>query len=310
MNLPKRFTHLPPVLFPIFVIAGPTAAGKSEIAVEVAERCGGEIVGADAFQVYRGLDILTAKPAPALTARVRHHLIGEVPLALAFDVAQYLALASERIAEIHARGRCPIVVGGTGLYLRALAHGLADLPKADASLRAELEKLPPAELNRRLAELDPAAAAQLDLKNPRRVIRALEVCLLTGGTFSRHREEWNRESPNMRGVVFSFDREELGTRIDRRTSAMFEAGVVDEVRQCKEIGPTASQTLGLREIRALIAGQMSEADCIATIQQSTRRYAKRQMTWFRREKALEVMPISVGQKPASIAEAVARKIAR
>lgn len=274
-----------------FVIAGPTAVGKSEIAAAVAERCGGEIVGADAFQVYAGLDLLTAKPAPELRARVRHHLIGTVPLAQRFDVAQFLVEAEAAIADIAARGRVPIVCGGTGLYVRALLRGLADLPAADIALRAELEKQPLAELRRRLAELDPRAAAEIDVQNPRRVIRALEVCLLTGRPFSATREQWSAPVEGVRGVFLSRDREELSVRIDARTEGMFAAGVVEEVRTAGEVGPTAAQTLGWREIRALLAGEMERPACIAAIQQATRRYAKRQLTWFRREAGLH--PVSL-----------------
>ena len=174
---------------PFFVIAGPTASGKSELAVRLAEACGGEIVGADAFQVYEGLDILTAKPAPDLRRRVPHHLIGEVPLKERFDVAQFAAAAQQRMEEIRRRGAWPIVCGGTGLYVRALIRGLAALPSADPELRMRLEVLPSEELGRQLAERDPVAAAQIDMKNRRRVIRALEVCLLTGRPFSSFRTE-------------------------------------------------------------------------------------------------------------------------
>jgi tRNA dimethylallyltransferase len=266
-----------------FFLAGPTAVGKTDLAVAVAEACNGEIVGADAFQIYAGLDLLTAKPAPELRVRVPHHLIGEIPLTRLFDVAQYRAEAGRRIADIRARGRVPIVCGGTGLYFRALTRGLAELPPADPALRAELESTPLDELVRRLAELDPASAQQIDTKNPRRVIRALEVCLLSGQRFSTFRAEWKATPPTIPGVFLTRDRAELHTRIDQRTEAMFAAGVEDEVRAAGEIGPTAAQTLGWREIRKLLAGEMSRADCLAAIQQATRRYAKRQLTWFRRE---------------------------
>ena len=291
-----------------FIIAGATAVGKSELAVAVAERCGGEIVSADAFQIYRGLDILTAKPSAELPARVPHHLVGEIPLTQSFDVAQYLPAARQRIAEICARGRVPIVTGGTGLYLRALTRGLAEMPRADAALRAELEQQPLAELQRRLAQLDPLGAAQIDLKNPRRVIRALEVCQLTGEPFSSFRQQWETVPAGIRGIVLTRDREALNARIDRRTETMFATGVVEEVRASGEIGPTASQTIGLREIRALLAGQLSQAECIATIQQNTRRYAKRQMTWFRREPALESVDLSKAD-PAQVAESLAQRAA-
>ena len=275
-----------------FVIAGPTAVGKSDIAVAVAERCRGEIIGADAFQVYRGLDILTAKPSLDLRARVPHHLIGEIPLTRAFDVAEYLEMARDRIEQIRSRGRLPIVVGGTGMYLRALIRGLAELPGADAALRAGLESRPLADLQKQLTELDPLGASQLDLKNPRRVVRALEVCLLTGRPFSSFREQWSDPPPPLCGVVLSLDRAALNARIDHRTAAMFEAGVVDEVRVCAEIGPTASQVLGWREIRALLCGELDQSQCTAAIAQATRQYAKRQMTWFRRESALEMIDVT------------------
>ena len=300
---------MPPVTCPFFIIAGPTAVGKSDIAVAVAERCGGEIVGADAFQIYRGLEILTAQPSAELRARAPHHLVGEIPLTQSFDVAQYLRAARQRIAEIRARGRVPIVTGGTGLYLRALTRGLADLPGADTALRAELEKEPLADLLRRLAELDPIGAAQIDLQNPRRVIRALEVCLLTGRPFSSFREQWTATPHGIGGIVLTLDRKTLNARIDRRTAAMFAAGVVDEVRAAGDAGPTAGQTLGFREIRALLAGQLGQADCIAAIQHATRRYAKRQMTWFRRETGLEPVDLASISDFSQLAESLARKAA-
>jgi tRNA dimethylallyltransferase len=275
-----------------FILLGPTAVGKSELAVELAERCEGEIVGADAFQVYQGLELLTAKPDAALLARVSHHLIGEVPLSERWDVAQWLAAARQRITTIHERGRVAIIVGGTGLYVRALTRGLAELPAASAKLRAELAATPLADLARRLAVLDPQCAGQIDVRNPRRVVRALEVCLLTGGPYSQHLEQWEKPVLGWRGVILTRDRKELYQRIDRRTEAMFAQGVIEEVRALGEVGPTASQTLGLREIRAHLDGRMSREECVAAIQQATRRYAKRQLTWFRRETAFRTVNLS------------------
>lgn len=273
----------------------------------VAERCGGEIVSADAFQVYEGLEILTAKPAPALRARVPHHLVGEIPLMQSFDVAQYLRLAQERIAAIRARDRIPIVVGGTGLYLRTLTHGLADLPPADPDLRTRLDAQTTDELVRQFAALDPAGHERLDLQNRRRVIRALEVCILTGRPFSSFREQWSIPPVSATGVILNRPREELHHRIDRRTEAMFAAGVVDEVRAAGPVGPTASQTLGWREIGALLAGTMSQLDCVREIQQSTRRYAKRQLTWFRREPHLEWIDLADEEMPVTLVEDLASR---
>ena len=291
-----------------FLILGPTAVGKSGLAVAVAARCGGEIVSADAFQVYAGLDILTAKPDAEMRARVPHHLIGDVPLSQRWDVAQWLDAARSRIAEIHARGRVAIVCGGTGLYIRALTRGLADLPPASAALRAELAVQPLAELQRRLGELDPECARVIDLQNPRRVIRALEVCLLTQRPFSSFREEWKAMPGGWRGVVLTRDREELYARIDQRTQEMFAAGVIEEVRDVGEVGPTAGQTLGLREIRAHLAGELTRCECIAAIQQATRHYAKRQLTWFRREAGFRNVNLSPISDQAAITDEIAREV--
>ena len=279
------------IAVPFFVLAGPTASGKSELAVRVAELCGGEIVGADAFQIYARLDLLTAKPNTELRHRVAHHLIGVVPLTQRFDVAQFAVLARERIAEIHARGKVPIVCGGTGFYVRALLRGLADLPGADASLRAQLEAQAPEELQRQLAELDPVSISQIDLRNPRRVIRALEVCLLTGRPFSSFRPEWAQSESAGRGVVLHRDRAEMHQRIASRTAAMFAAGVEEEVGGISEIGPTAELAIGFREIRELRAGRLTREECLRRIEEATRQYAKRQNTWFRREPGLEPLEI-------------------
>jgi len=289
-----------PALETIFIV-GPTGCGKSAVAVEVAKRVGGEIVGADAFQVYRGLDVLTAKPDAGALAQVPHHLIGEIPRSDTFDVARFRALAEERIAEIAARGLVPVVAGGTGLYVRALTHGLAELPGADAELRARLEAQPLEELAAELQRRDPEA--QIDFKNPRRVVRALEVCLLTGKPFSSFREQAEPTRP-IRGVVLVRDREQLQARINRRTVEMFASGVAEEVRGAGEVSATAAQAIGFREIQAMLRGEIGEAECVAQIQQQTRQYAKRQMTWFRREKHFATVDVAEDETAGGIAERV------
>ena len=286
-------------------LLGPTGVGKSDLAVALAERCEGEIVGADAFQVYEGLESLTAKPSAALRARVPHHLVGEIPLTQPWDVAQWRSQAIMRIEGILQRGRRPIIAGGTGLYVRALTHGLSDLPPASPELRAELEALPLPEMLRRLETLDPIGASQLDRQNPRRVLRALEICLLTGRPFSSFRTEWQSAAGEVRGAILSRPREELYARIDRRTGEMFAAGVVEEVRALGAVGPTASQTLGLREIREHLAGKIPREQCIATIQQKTRHYARRQLTWFRRERNFRTIDIAANESAESVIERAA-----
>jgi tRNA dimethylallyltransferase len=281
----------------VFFIVGPTAAGKSELAAEVAHACDAEIVSVDAFQIYHGLDLLTAKPDAATQMKAPHHLLGAVPLAEELNAEKFRQLAMAAIREINGRKKPVIVVGGSGFYIKAITHGLSPLPIANSKLREQLKQLSAGELFVRLNTLDPEAARMIDRKNPRRLTRAIEICLLTGRLASQvvaaavtsgRRERSAAETAaattqTIPGVFVFRDRDDLYARINRRVEAMFANGVVDEVRATTEIGPTAEQTLGLREIRQLIAGEISEQECIARIQQATRRYAKRQLTWFRRQ---------------------------
>lgn len=311
-----------------FFIVGPTAAGKSEIAAEVAQRLGAEIVSADAFQIYRGLDLLTAKPDSATLERTPHHLIGAVPLSEEMNVEKFRAAATSAMRDIEARGKPVIVVGGSGLYVKALTHGLARLPGADQQLRGELKEKSEEELFVRLSELDPVGAEKIDRKNKRRLLRAVEVCLLTGKPFSALRvggtgilpvgpegilpaiANVNRQDaysphrqdacataaitpPSPSGLFVFWERGELYDRINRRVAKMFADGVVEEVRALGALSATAGKALGLSEIRELIAGKISERDCIAKIQQATRRYAKRQLTWFQRQDNFESLNLSL-----------------
>ena len=267
-----------------FFIVGPTATGKSELAADVAREIGAEIVSADAFQLYRGLDLLTAKPDAATLAKASHHLVGTTPLHEAMNAEKYRRAASRLIDEIHSRGNLALVVGGSGLYIKALTHGLAPLPDPDAKLRERLNDMSLDALRAQLAELDPKTAEKIDLKNRRRVVRALEICLLTGKPFSAQRPRVTAShSEAARGVFVFRDREELYERINQRVETIFERGVIEEVRAAGATSATASQMIGLREIREFLAGKKSQPQCIAEIQQATRRYAKRQLTWFRRQ---------------------------
>jgi len=266
-----------------FFLLGPTAVGKSDLAADLAEHFHGEIVGADALQIYRGLDLLTAKPNAETLARVPHHLIGEIPATETCDAANYANMASVRIGEIATRGHCPFVVGGTGFYIRALTHGLPEMPAANEALRSELAAQPLVDLVERLATLDPESAGAIDRRNPRRVIRALEVCLLTGRPFSSFRDGRAHPRITLQGAILERDRTDLANRIDTRTEAMFAAGVVEEVRASGPISATAEQVIGLREIRDLLASKITREECIRLIQVRTRQYAKRQATWFARD---------------------------
>jgi tRNA dimethylallyltransferase len=296
-----------------FFIVGPTATGKSELAADVASEIGAEIVSADAFQIYRGLDVLTAKPDASTLEKAPHHLIGTTPLHEEMNAEKYRRAASRAIDEIQSRGRLVIVVGGSGLYIKALTHGLAPLAESDPKVREKLNAMSLDELRFRLIELDPETARKIDMKNRRRVIRALEICLLTGKPASAQRAKWPvavslRESRGgtlmasdqdashseaATGVFVYRDREELYARINQRVEEMFENGVIEEVRAAGQASVTASQMIGLREIRQLLDGKMSISQCVAAIQQATRRYAKRQLTWFRRQTNFSPLNLSL-----------------
>jgi tRNA dimethylallyltransferase len=271
-----------------FFIVGPTATGKSEIAADVAREVVAEIVSADAFQIYCGLDRLTAKPDASTLAKAPHHLIGKVPLSEEMNAEKYRRDATRAIEEINSRGKLAIIVGGSGLYIKALTHGLAPLPECDPSLREKLNAMSLDNLRSRLVELDPETARRIHLKNRRRVTRALEICLLTAKPASEvvaGVADSGRPGSSIpvTGVFVFRDRNELYERINQRVEMMFERGAIDEVRTAGTTSATASQMIGLREIRELLAGKKSLPQCIAEIQQATRHYAKRQLTWFRRQ---------------------------
>jgi len=304
----------------VLFIVGPTATGKSEIAADVARELGGEIVSADAFQIYRGLDLLTAKPDTATLTKAPHHLIGTMSILEEMNAAKFRRLALQAISEIHSGGKLAVIVGGSGLYVKALTHGLSPAVESDPKTRAKLNKLSLGQLRLRLVELDPESARKIDLKNRRRVMRALEICLLTGKSASAQRTGWKAveaavlsgkwggaaETAASKGVFVFRDRDELYERINRRVETMFENGVVEEVRAAGAMSETASKMIGLREIRELLDGKMSilsgrrgDTDssrgeqCVASIQQATRRYAKRQLTWFRRQTNFKPLNLSL-----------------
>ena len=304
-NLQLSTFNLQPVL-----LAGPTAVGKSEIVLRLAEQLGGEIISADSMQVYRGLDIGTAKPSPADRARVSHHLIDICDLTESFDAAQFVRLAQKAVAEIQARGRVPIFCGGTGLYFKAFLSGLGEAPSANPELRAKLEAMPFEALLRELRERDPAAYEKIDKQNPRRVIRAVEVIRLTGKKFSQQRAEWKSEARSQKSEnFFAFSRQpdDLRKRIDVRVDAMFARGLVDETRELLKQGlaenKTAMQAIGYRQVVEHLRGERSLAETIELVKIRTRQFAKRQLTWFRAQKNLEwieLKPDESLENPANV----------
>ena len=271
-----------------FFLVGPTAVGKTALAIELAEQFDAEIVNADAFQVYRGLDVLTAKPDAEAQRRVRHHLLSQISLFETMSAASFRELARAALSDVHSRKKNAIVVGGSGLYLKAITHGFDQVPPPDPKLREELNRLPQKELAERLQKLSPELAARTDLKNPRRVIRAIEIAasVIPSRVVATDAVREPQSAPAAtatNGVLLLRHRDDLYQRINERVNAMFRDGVEEEVRALQDIGQTAASALGLKEIRALIAGQISREECIAKIQRATRRYAKRQLTWFRHQ---------------------------
>jgi tRNA dimethylallyltransferase len=317
----------------IFFIVGATATGKSVMAAEVAEQLGAEIVNADAFQIYRGLDVLTGKPETRTQQRVPHHLLGSVPLGDVMSAAKFRASALRILAGIRSREKDAIVVGGSGLYVKGLTHGFDDVPPPDRELRVQLNGLPLKELVCQLQKKDPDLAARVDLKNPRRVMRALEIASsreslssiqqkagvsaagigCSHGSAAETAEVTRVGKPESGiGVLLIRDRDDLYGRINNRVNAMFDAGVEEEVRSLTEIGLTAARALGLRQLRQFIAGEISREECIAQIQQATRRYAKRQLTWFRHQSnfpQLNLTPFSHQEAVSAILRMAQRRFA-
>ena len=293
---------------PLYLV-GPTASGKSALALVLAERLGGEIVNADAFQLYRGLDICTAKPAAADLARVPHHLYSVLPPGELCDAQFFCDLARPVIADITARGRVPVIVGGSGLYVKALTHGLSPLP-SDEALRQKLDALTPQERVAWLLSRDPAAAQTVNLKNGRYVTRALEICLLTGEPQSKLRQAWSQAQPQFRGVRLVWDRAELDERINQRVLGMAAAGLVDEIAGVSALSATAVKAIGVREVRRHLAGESTLQETIAAIQLATRQYARRQEKWFRREKGFQMLPLSGSPSLTSACETVLALLAK
>jgi tRNA dimethylallyltransferase len=278
---------------PVLLIAGPTASGKSALALRLAETLGGEIVNADALQLYADLRLLSARPTAAEEARVPHHLFGAVDAAEGWSVGRWLKAAEAALAEIAARGRPAIVVGGTGLYFKALTEGLADIPPVPAAVRevvaARYDAIGEARFREELAARDPQAAARISPGDRQRLARAYEVHEASGRSLS----DWQGETrPTLtagawRAAVLEPERAVLYARCDARLGAMVEAGALDEVAalMARNLDPMlpAMKAVGLRELAAHLAGETSLDEALVLARQETRRYAKRQLTWLRNQ---------------------------
>ncbi|MBO9709042.1 MAG: tRNA (adenosine(37)-N6)-dimethylallyltransferase MiaA [Caulobacter sp.] len=277
----------------IALIGGPTASGKSALALKLARETGGEIVNADSMQIYAGLRVLTASPSPEETEQAPHHLFGVADAADGWSVGRWLTAATQALAEISARGRHAIVVGGTGLYFRALTHGLADVPPVPETQREISSLLYAAQgeeaFRALLAELDPAAEERIEVGDRQRLVRAHAVAVATGKPLTA----WQTDTRpalapgSWKGMVLDPPRDELYARCDARLGAMVEHGALDEVRamEARKLDPSlpALKAVGYRELAAHLRGETTLEDALDAARQETRRYAKRQMTWFRNQ---------------------------
>jgi len=280
---------------PVLVVCGPTASGKTRLAVELAKGLGGEVVSADSMQIYKGMDIGTAKPTEEEMDGVPHHLIGFLEPETPFSVADYVELAGRAVKDIHAMGRLPVLAGGTGLYIHSLLDNIrfADI-EGSPYLRRELEAFAVRHGNEalweHLNEIDPEHAASLHHNNKSRVIRSIEVYEVTGITMSEHmrrsRTEPTPYAPVMLGISFG-DRELLYERIGKRVDLMIEQGLLDEVRDFQvRGGKTAGQAIGYKELAPYLEGRCDLETAVEAVKRETRRYAKRQLTWLRRDRRI------------------------
>jgi tRNA dimethylallyltransferase len=301
-------------------LTGATASGKTGVGVELARRIGAEIISLDSMALYRGMDVGTAKPTPAERQGVPHHLVDTLEPHQEFSLAQYVEAAHRTVDEVKARGREVLFVGGTPLYLKGLLRGLFQGPPADPAFRKRLEEEARAEspgfLHRRLAEVDPVAAERLHPNDTRRLVRALEVYEKTGQPISRLQQQFERSraANECRVFVLQWPTAELNARIDRRVDEMFAAGLVEEVRMLLRrpapLSKTAAQAVGYREVIEHLKGKRDLAETIELVKTHTRRFAKRQRTWFRSLSECRFVPVTEPVDPVAVARQIAETAGR
>lgn len=286
---------------PLIVVAGPTASGKTSLAIDIANYIGGEIVGADSMQIYKYMDIGSAKPTSEERAQAVHHLIDFLEPDESYSVADYTKDAHEVIAEVVSHGKTPIMCGGTGLYINSVVNDVSfGEVETDYALREELRKTAKEKsgdfLLEMLREFDPVSAQRLHPNNLKRVIRAIEFYKLTGVPISEHQEETKKHNSRYNPLMMcvEWDREELYDRINKRVDIMLESGLIDEVKKLRDMGYTrdlnSMQGIGYKEVMDYLDGKTSLSETVEIIKQSSRRYAKRQMTWFRRDDRIHYLP--------------------
>ncbi len=306
-------------LRPLVVIVGPTASGKTDVAIELAKMVRGEVISADSMLVYRGMDVGTAKPTPEEMQGIPHHLIDIVNPDEEFSVAMYQSAAEKLITEITGRGNLPLLVGGTGLYVRSVIdhYDFTPAPR-DEGLREKLKQqaatMGAEAMHRKLAAVDPASAARLHPNDTRRVIRALEVYYQTGKPITEYQYSQQNTTPKYRLKMFglTMDRQLLYRRIEQRVDLMLQRGLVEEVRQLMlryDAWGTALQGLGYKEIIAYIKGECTLEEAVEILKRNTRRFAKRQLTWFKADKRIRWLYMEDYSNKNAVANEIAKQIA-
>lgn len=294
----------------IIVVCGPTASGKTALAVELAKRHNGEVISADSMQIYTDMDIASAKATPAEQQGIPHHLLGFLDPSESFSVADWVKLCGECVRDILSRGKTPVICGGTGLYISSFVDNLEfDNSECDYAFREEMRRFAEVQGNaallEKLREIDPETAAELHENNVGRIIRALEVYKTTGHTIAQAKR-MSRSSPSPYDFIMLTidyeDRAALHERINLRVDKMLEAGLVEEARRCfmQPDRPTAAQAIGCKELYPYFSGQKTLAECAEELKLRTRQYAKRQMTWFRRDERIKHIAVGEGEGLAEI----------
>lgn len=297
----------PPLIDHCWFIAGPTASGKTAVSMRLAEQLGGEILSLDSIAVYRGMDIGTAKPTREDRLRIPHHLLDLAEPAEEFSVSRFLEHAHQAVQDILNRGKVPIFVGGTPLYMKGLLRGFFVGPPANWEFRAQVEQdvrtFGNEALHRRLAQVDPLTAHRLHPSDIRRITRALEVALATGHPLSHQQIQFDecRAPHQCRVFALNVPREVLNARIDLRCEKMFADGLVDETRKLIPLGRTASQAVGYREVLEYLSNSIGLQEAVAAVQLHTRQMAKRQMTWLRSMKEVRFVDIAADDSAESTA---------
>lgn len=301
----------------LIFLVGPTAIGKTDIAIILAKKINAEIISCDSMQIYKGMDVITSKPSSALRKKIAHHLIGIIPPTKEYNVSRYRKAALKKIREIIDRGKIPLFVGGTGLYISILIDGIFNFKSKDDNVRQHLykqaEALGSQYLYKRLAGVDPEAAIKIHPHDVKRIVRALEVFEITGKQISKLQKQKKGLTDRYEMKIFglNMERRKLYRRIDARVEKMFVQGLVGEVRKLlkQKLSRTAFCAIGIKELKGYFTGEYDLKEAKRMMKRNTRLYAKRQLTWFRKDKRIEWIELGEREKPEEIVKRIFKKLA-